>query len=249
MAIDLGKKLFRAEHLDVRPTSGVVANLAVDSALSSAGDTMMSLPIPNGGHISTGKRDLSGTAGLVHSLEIEYFAFDKAEMNIDVDATKKRVRELGKPIKIAMFGGSLFLFPHPVRELASTMTDAGATVCYDAAHVAGLIAGGTFQDPLREGAEVMSFSTHKTLFGPQGGAVAAYSKHAEALKKAVFPGVTSNHHLNNVAAKALTFAEFLQFGKTYARDVVRNAQSLAQDWPSLARRSWARRTVTRCPIR
>src|SRR5271157_2764647 len=68
MAIDLGKKLFRAEHLDVRPTSGVVANLAVYSALSSAGDTMMSLPIPNGGHISTGKRELSGTAGLVHSL-------------------------------------------------------------------------------------------------------------------------------------------------------------------------------------
>jgi len=228
MAIDLGRKLFRAEFLDVRPTSGVVANLAVYSALSSPGDTMVALPIPNGGHISHGKKDFSGSAGLVHGLEIEYFAFDKEQMNIDVDGTKKRLKELGKPIKIAMFGGSLFLFPHPVKELAPALAEAGGTVCYDAAHVAGLIAGGAFQDPLREGAEVMTFSTHKTLFGPQGGAIAATMKHAEDLKKGVFPGTTSSHHLNNVAAKAMTFAEFLQFGRVYARDVIRNAQTLAQ---------------------
>jgi glycine hydroxymethyltransferase len=228
VAIDLGKKLFGAEFIDVRPTSGVVANLAVYSALSSPGDTMMALPIPNGGHISTGKKEFSGSAGLVHGLQVEYFAFDKEQMNIDVDATKKRIKELGRPIKIAMFGGSLFLFPHPVRELVAAVAEAGGTVCYDAAHVAGLIAGRVFQDPLREGAEVMSFSTHKTLFGPQGGAIAAASKYAEELKKAVFPGTTSSHHLNNVAAKALTFAEFLQFGRSYARNVVKNAQVLAQ---------------------
>lgn len=228
MAIDLGKKLFRAEFVDVRPTSGVAANLALYSALSAPGDTMMALPIPNGGHISHGKKDFGGSAGLVHGLEIEYFAFDKEQMNIDVDGTKKRLRELGKPVKIAMFGGSLFLFPHPVKELAPALSEAGGTVCYDAAHVAGLIAGGAFQDPLREGAEVMTFSTHKTLFGPQGGAIAGTMKHAEELKKGVFPGTTSSHHLNNMAAKALTFAEFLQFGRSYARDVVRNAQTLAQ---------------------
>ncbi|HYB45304.1 MAG TPA: serine hydroxymethyltransferase [Nitrososphaerales archaeon] len=227
-AIELGKKLFRAEFVDVRPTSGVVANLALYSALSSPGDTMMALPIPNGGHISHGKKDFSGSAGLVHGLQVEYFAFDKEQMNIDVDGTKKRLRELGKPIRLAMFGGSLFLFPHPVKELAPALTEAGGTVCYDAAHVAGLIAGGAFQDPLREGAEVMTFSTHKTLFGPQGGAIAATAKHAEELKKGVFPGTTSSHHLNNMAAKALTFAEFLQFGRGYARDVIRNAQVLAQ---------------------
>ncbi|MDG7016541.1 MAG: serine hydroxymethyltransferase, partial [Nitrososphaerota archaeon] len=226
-AIDLGKKLFKADFVDVRPTSGVVANLAVYSALSSAGDTMMALPIPNGGHISTGKKEFSGSAGLVHGLQVEYFAFDKDEMNIDVDETKKRIKELGRPIKIAMFGGSLFLFPHPVKELAGAVQEAGGVVCYDAAHVAGLIAGGTFQDPLREGAEVMTLSTHKTLFGPQGGAIVSSSKFAEGLKKAVFPGTTSNHHLHSVAGKALVFAEFLEFGRAYARDVVRNAQVLA----------------------
>ena len=228
-AIALGKKLFRTEFIDVRPISGVVANLAVYSALTSAGDTMMALSIPNGGHISHGKRDFSGSAGLVHSLEIEYFAFNKDEMNIDVDLSLKRIRALKKPPKLAMFGGSLFLFPHPVKDLAPAVKDLGANVCYDAAHVIGLVAGGKFQDPLREGAEVMTFSTHKTLFGPQGGAIVASKEFADPLKKAVFPGTTSNHHLHSVAGKALVFAEFLEFGRKYAKDVVANARALAEE--------------------
>jgi glycine hydroxymethyltransferase len=225
-AIALGKKLFRADHIDVRPTSGVVANLAVYSAFTNPGDTMMALSIPNGGHISHGKKDFGGSAGAVHGLEVSYFAFDKEAMNIDVDETKKRIAALPS-LKLAMFGCSLFLFPHPVRELEQAIRDKGGAICYDAAHVAGLIAGGQFQDPLREGAQVMTFSTHKVLFGPQGGAVAAKGEYAEPLKKAVFPGLTSNHHLNNVAAKAMVFAEFLQFGHRYAKDVVANAQALA----------------------
>jgi glycine hydroxymethyltransferase len=225
-AIALGKKLFKADFIDVRPISGVVANLAVYSALSGPGDTMMALSIPNGGHISHGKKDFGGSAGLVHGLEVAYFAFDKESMNIDVDETKKRIAALPS-LKLAMFGCSLFLFPHPIKELAQAIHDKGGVICYDAAHVAGLIAGGQFQDPLREGAQVMTFSTHKVLFGPQGGAIAASGELAEPLKKAVFPGTTSNHHLHNVAAKAMVFAEFLQFGRKYAKDVVGNAQALA----------------------
>jgi len=230
-AIDLAKKLFKAEFVDVRPISGACANLAVYSALSDPGDTMVALSIPNGGHISAGKKEFSGTAGLVHGLNIEYFAFDKENMNIDVDQTKKKLRSLkseGKKLKIVMFGGSLFLFPHPVRDLVEASLEVGATPCYDAAHVAGLIAGGIFQDPLGEGAQVMSFSTHKTLFGPQGGAIVSKSQYGEALKKSVFPGTSSNHHLHSVAAKAITFAEFLQFGRAYARAVTLNAKTLAQ---------------------
>ncbi len=225
-AIALGKKLFRADFVDVRPISGVVANLAVYSALSAPGDRMMALSIPNGGHISHGKKDFSGSAGLVHSLDIDYFAFDREHMNIDVDETKKRIGA-AKKLRLAMFGGSLFLFPHPLKELAGAFKDAGVTVCYDAAHVIGLVAGGEFQDPLREGAQVMTFSTHKTLFGPQGGTVVSSAEFGEQLKKAVFPGTTSNHHLHSVAAKAMVFAEFLEFGHRYAKDVVRNAQALA----------------------
>jgi len=239
IAIDLAKRLYKAEFVDVRPTSGVGANLAVYSALTSPGDLLMALSIPNGGHISTGRREFSGSAGLVHGLQVEYFAFDKGEMNIDVDETRKRISNLsgaGKKTKMAMFGGSLFLFPHPVRELRDAIIDVGGVVCYDAAHVAGLIAGEQFQDPLREGAEVMTFSTHKTLFGPQGGAIASSKRFSEEIKKAVFPGTTSNHHLHSVAGKALAFAEFMKFGRGYARDVIRNARSLAEKLSGLGER-------------
>ena len=230
-AIDLAKKLFKAEFVDVRPVSGACANLAVYSALSDPNDTLMALSIPNGGHVSAAKKEFSGTAGLVHGLQIEYFAFDKLNMNIDVDETKKKLRALkasGCKLKIVMFGGSLLLFPQPVHELNEVIREVGATPCYDAAHVVGLIAGGQFQDPLREGADIMTFSTHKTLFGPQGGAIVAKSEYGDAIKKAVFPGTSSNHHLHGVAAKAMTFAEFLKYGRVYARDVTRNALALAE---------------------
>src|SRR5271169_763292 len=93
-AIDLAKKLFKAEFVDVRPVSGACANLAVYSTLTDPGDTMMALSIPNGGHISAGKKEFSGTAGLVHGLQIEYFSFNKEIMNIDVDETKKKMVSL-----------------------------------------------------------------------------------------------------------------------------------------------------------
>jgi glycine hydroxymethyltransferase len=231
IAIDLAKRLFKAEFADVRPISGVTANLAVYSALTEPGDVMMALSIPSGGHISMGRRQFAGTAGLVHGLTVEYFAFDPENLTIDVDGTKERVRKLeneGKTPKLAMFGGSMILFPQPVRELADFLKGYNIIVCYDAAHVAGLIAGGVFQDPLREGAEIMTCSTHKTLFGPQGGMVVAYEKYGEGIKKAVFPGVTSNHHLHSVAGKAIAMAEFLEFGREYAAAVVANAKALAQ---------------------
>ncbi|KAF6243532.1 serine hydroxymethyltransferase [Nitrosopumilus sp. b1] len=227
----LAKKLFKAEFADVRAISGVVANLAIYSAFTNPGDVMLAPSIPAGGHISHGKKEHSGTAGLVHGLEIEFYPFDAEEMTIDVDKTIQKVEELkklGRLPKMAMFGGSLFLFPHPVKELAEFLKGHGMHVNYDAAHVAGLIAGGEFQDPLREGADTMTMSTHKTLFGPQGGLVLGSEKHGDAIKKATFPGLTSSHHIHHMAAKAITFAEALEFGKDYAKDVIKNAKILAE---------------------
>ena len=227
----LAKKLFKAEFADVRSISGVVANLAIYSAFSSPGEVMLALSIPTGGHISHGRKEHSGTAGLVHGLEIEFYPFDPKKMTIDVDKTKKRIEELKKARrlpKIAMFGGSLFLFPHPVKELSSFLKSHEIHINYDAAHVAGLIAGGQFQDPLREGADTITMSTHKTLFGPQGGLVLGYEKYAEAIKKAMFPGLTSSHHIHHMAAKAITFAEALEFGKDYAKQVVKNAKAFGE---------------------
>ena len=234
--MDLAKRLFKAEFADVRPISGVVANLAIYSAFSNPGDVMIAPSIPAGGHISHGKKEHSGTAGLVHGIEIEFFAFDPEEMNIDVEKTKAKIQELdkqGKLPKIAMFGGSVFLFPHPVKELADFLKGYNIHINYDAAHVAGLIAGDQFQDPLREGVDTMTMSTHKTLFGPQGGLVLAFEKDADAIKKATFPGLTSSHHIHHMAGKAVTFAEALEFGKEYASQTIKNAKLLAAELANL----------------
>jgi glycine hydroxymethyltransferase len=192
---------------------------------------MMALSIPCGGHITMGKKKLGGTAGAVHGLNVEYLALDYKELNIDVDRTKERLKRLvseGKTPKLVMFGASVFPFPHPVKELAEVFHEVGATVGYDAAHVAGLIAGRCFQDPLREGADVMSLSTHKTFFGPQHGSVASWEKYSERIKRATFPGMVSNHHLHAVAAVAIACAELLEFGEEYAKQVIKNAKALAQ---------------------
>jgi len=230
--MELAQKLFKAEFADVRSVSGVVANLAIYSAYSNPGDVMIASSIPAGGHISHGKKEHSGTAGLVHGLDIEFFAFDPEEMTLDVDKTKAKVEDLksqSRLPKIAMFGGSVFLFPHPVKELADFLKGHDMHVNYDAAHVAGLIAGGKFQDPLREGTDTMTMSTHKTLFGPQGGLVLGFEKHAEPIKKAMFPGLTSSHHIHHMGAKAVAFAEALEFGKDYAEQTIKNAKALASE--------------------
>ena len=227
---DLARSVFKAEFADCRATSGVVANLAIYSAFSNPGDTMIASSIPTGGHISHGKKEHSGTAGLVHGLVIEHFPFSKENMTIDVELTKKKIDTMiseGKGPKIAMFGGSLFLFPHPVKELSEFLHERNVYINYDGAHVAGLIAGGQFQDPLREGVDSMTMSSHKTLWGPQGGIIVSVEKYSDPIKKAIFPGNTSSHHLHHVAGKAVALAESLEFGEEYAKQVIKNAKMLA----------------------
>jgi len=228
---DLARKVFKAEFADCRATSGVVANLAIYSGFTYPGDYMLATSIPNGGHISHGKKEHYGTAGHVCGLNIEYFPFSRDEMTIDVDATKKKILDMdkdGKSPKMVMFGGSLFLFPHPVKELSEFMHERKMYVNYDGAHVAGLIAGGQFQDPLREGVDSMTMSSHKTLWGPQGGIIVSVEKHSEIIKKSIFPGNTSSHHLHHVAGKAIALAEVMEFGEDYAKQVIKNAKKLAE---------------------
>ncbi len=232
MAIDLGKRVFRAEFVDVRPISGVVANLVAYSTFAEPGDLMVALAIPHGGHISHGKLKWGGTAGVVRGLDVERYEFDEDNFQIDVDATAKRLkkveREEKKRPRLFLLGASVFLFPHPVKEIRELANEYGAAVVYDAAHVAGLIAGGKFQDPLREGADCMTLSTHKTLAGPQHGMVVSWEKYAEKLKQVAFPGLLSNHHLHAVAGVAIALAEALAFYREYAEQIVRNSKALAQ---------------------
>jgi glycine hydroxymethyltransferase len=227
LAMDLARQLFKAEHANVQPISGAVANLSMYTALTDPGDTMMCLSIASGGHITMGKKKFGGAAGAVHGLEVEYLPFDEKRMNIDADAAAEKIAEV-KP-KLVIFGGSVFLFPHPVKELSAVAKEHGARVAYDAAHVIGLIGGGQFQDPLREGAEVVTCSTHKTFPGPQHGMILCTKELADPINQAVFPGMVSNHHLHAVAGVAVTLAEMLEFGKDYMAQVVKNAKVLGKE--------------------
>lgn len=231
-AVELGKAVFNAEFVDVRPISGVVANLVAYSAFARPGDMMVALAIPHGGHISHGKEKWGGTAGVVRGLDVERYEFDEENFEIDVDGTAKRLRkiesEAGKRPRLFMLGASVFLFPHPVKEIRQLADEYGAYVVYDAAHVAGLIAGGRFQDPLREGADCVTMSTHKTLAGPQHGMVVSWNKYSEKLKQVAFPGLLSNHHLHAVAGLAIALAEALAFYEEYAQKIIRNSKVLAE---------------------
>jgi glycine hydroxymethyltransferase len=222
---ELARRLFRCSHADVRPISGTNANLAVLFALAEPGDTLTSVALSDGAHISTAK---FGSVG-VRGCKTVTYPFDRRNMNLDVDGTVKLLREV-RP-KIALFGQSVFLFPTPLRELRDALQEVGCPVWYDAAHVLGLIAGGEFQDPFREGVDIITGSTHKTLPGPQHGILLAEppdDKVAKRLLRGVFPGVVSNHHLHAMAALGITLAEHIEFGRDYASQVVRNARALGQ---------------------
>ncbi len=230
---ELMKDLFGADFVDVRPISGTVANLATFKGLSTTthNSKMVVAPVNFGTHIS---HDYTGLAGQVVGLETIDHAFDPEEMNIDPDQSAKIIKA-AKP-GIVTFGGSLYLFPHPVKELAEAAHDVGAFIVYDAAHVLGLLAGGEFQNPFKEGADFVTGSTHKTFPGPQGGIVLAKLENrrgeiskrrqaaAEAVQRGVFPLSVSNHHLRRLPALGLAAVEMWAFGKEYARQIVRNAR-------------------------
>ncbi len=225
LTLDLARRLFRCSFADVRPISGTVANLAVLKALAEPGAPVGTSRLADGAHISSAAFGAFGLRGVAPV----YYAWDEARMTIDVPRTRAILRD-ARP-KLCLFGLSLFLFPMPIDELRSTLEEIGAVGWYDGAHVLGLIAGGTFQDPLREGCQVISASTHKTLPGPQHGILLAEGRDPEIyrrLQSGAFPGVTSNHHLHAMAALAVSLAEHLEFGREYAARTVANARALGQ---------------------
>jgi glycine hydroxymethyltransferase len=215
----------------VRIVSGTHANLATFKGLSLASKNrkMVVTPLSCGAHIS---HDYTGLAGNVLGLENINHVYNIDELNIDVERSIDVIRA-AKP-GIVTFGGSLFLFPHPVKELRAACEEVGAYVAYDASHVLGLIAGGIFQDPLREGADFITSSTHKTFPGPQGGVVMGNhnsQRMEKAIKKiqfAIFPLSASNTHLGRLPALGIAALEMKIFGNELARQTVKNAQTAGQ---------------------
>jgi len=218
------KKHFGANFADVRPISGTIANYAAFSAISERGDKILSLGIENGSHVSHEKAGAAGFLGL----EIENLEYNEdCTMNLEKSAAK--ILET-KP-RFIVIGGSVILFPQPIKELRQVCDKVGAKIIYDAAHVLGLIAAGAFQDPLKEGADIITTSTHKTFPGPQGGMILGNvdEKTAKTIQLRVFPGFSSNHHLHRIPALYGVLREMQEFGKDYAGQIVKNAQALAKE--------------------
>jgi glycine hydroxymethyltransferase len=216
--------LFRADRVDVRLPSGTLANEAAFSALVPHGTTAMAHGLDGGGHISHARFGALGKRA-ARILELPRLAD-----GYRLDAPRARDMIRAERPGIVVLGRSLFLFPEPIRELKEACIDVGATILYDASHVLGLVAGGEFQDPLGEGADLLTASTHKTYFGPQRGMIAARGKDEEFWKpidRAVFPGVTSNHHLFSLPSLHAASLEVREFGASYAQAIVRNARALA----------------------
>jgi len=225
IGIDLAKKVFNANFANIQSISGTVSNIAALKALAKPGDKITAVSTADGGHISHARM---GAVGL-RDLDLSTYPWDIDRMEPDVDGACKLIREINP--KVCLIGQSVFLFPTPLKEIAAAAHEVGAKVMYDGAHVLGLIAGGQFQDPLREGADIMTGSSHKTFPGPQGGFLLSSSKDDSMHRKlnnAIFPGTCSSYHLHHVAGKVIALAEFEEYGETYARDIVRNAQALGQ---------------------
>ncbi len=224
LGIELAREVFGASFANIQSISGTVSNIGALKALAKPGDNITAVSTADGGHISHARM---GAVGL-RDLTLTTYPWDEDRMEPDVDAACKTIREV-EP-KVALFGQSVFLFPTPMKEMAAAAKEVGASVMYDGAHVLGLIAGGQFQDPLREGADVMTGSSHKTFPGPQGGFLLSSSEDPafhRKLNNAMFPGVCSSYHLHHVAGKVMALAEFKEYGAAYAKDIVANAQAFA----------------------
>jgi len=222
---EIFRKKFNTRYVDVRPISGGIANLVVYAAFTKPGDIFVSLGIPNGAHVSSTQWGLAGVRGLKNIDMV----FDAKKMNVNVEKTVKLINKVNP--KLVMFGASMFLFPEPIKEIREGIGEK-IKIVYDAAHVFGLIYNKEFQKPLEEGADIITSSTHKTFQGPQGGIVIGNKNLAkedwEKIQTATFPGILSNTHIHRFPALAITALEMDEFGKEYAKQVIKNAKALAR---------------------
>lgn len=221
LAIERVKELFGAEHANVQPHSGASANMAVYLGLLNAGDTVLGLSLDHGGHLTHGSP--VNASGIFY--DFKSYGVTAGEELIDFD----NVRELAlkhRP-KMIVAGTTSYprrINPEPFREIAD---EVGALLMFDIAHLAGLVAGGAHPNPVPY-ADVVTFTTHKTLRGPRGGCILSKAKHAQAIDKAVFPGSQGGPLEHAVAAKAVAFREALDPSfRVYAHQIVKNAAALA----------------------
>lgn len=223
VAAALAREVFGARHAEVRLPSGATANLTAFLAAGSPGDVLVAPPPSIGGHVT---HHADGAAGLVGFTTLAA-PVDPSRHTVDVDRLATQVRT-HRPTVVTV-GTSCNLLPHPVTAIREVADAVGATVVFDAAHVAGLVAGGAWPNPLHEGAHVVTMSTYKSLAGPAGGLlVTDDDRLAERIESIAFPGLTANFDVGRVAALAATLAGWREDGAAYAAAMVATGAAFGQ---------------------
>ncbi|MDQ2094688.1 serine hydroxymethyltransferase [Rhodalgimonas zhirmunskyi] len=220
---ELAAEVFNAKYAEIRVPSGAIANLYGFMALTKPGDQIIVPPAKIGGHVT---HHIGGCAGL-YGLEIHEAPVDADGYSVDLEG----LRDLAAKVKprVITIGGSLNLFEHPVREIRKIADETGAYVLFDAAHQCGIIAGQAWENPLAEGAHLMTMSTYKSLGGPPSGLIVTNEAEiAKRLDSIAFPGMTANFDAAKSAALAMALLDWKDHGKAYARAMIETAQALAK---------------------
>ncbi len=222
VAAELAAQVFDAPYAEIRVGSGALANLYVFMACCQPGDTIIAPPPEIGGHVT---HHAAGAAGL-YGLKTVPAPVQADGYTVDVAALRALAQQL-RP-KLITLGGSLNLFPHPVAQVREIADAVGARLMFDAAHLSGMVAGRAWANPLREGAQVMTMSTYKSLGGPPGGLIvgndAALFERIDAI---AYPGLTANFDAGKTAALAMGLLDWVEHGRAYARAMQETARALA----------------------
>lgn len=222
IARDRAKELFGAEHVNVQPHSGAQANMAVYLAALKPGDTVLGMNLAHGGHLTHGSP--VNASGLLYN----FVAYGVQEDTFLIDYDEVRKAAFKHRPRMIVAGASAYPRIIDFEKLASIANDVGALFMVDMAHIAGLVAAGLHPSPVPH-AHFVTTTTHKTLRGPRGGMILCRKAWAAAIDKAVFPGSQGGPLMHVIASKAVAFGEALQPSfKTYAQNVVKNAQVLAE---------------------
>lgn len=226
LASELARRVFRCAYAETRMLSGAMANLAVYMATTRPGDVIFSLPPSAGGHATHQPFAAPGLYGLdVRPIPL---LTDEATATwrVDLDALAAAVWD-ARP-RLIVLGGSLAFAPYPIHEVAALAREVGARLLFDAAHLSLLVAGEEFQQPLREGADIITGSTYKALGGPPGGLILTNDADLAArLDTIAYPGLTANNDLGRIAALAVALNDLVVYAHEYAACCVETAQALA----------------------
>jgi len=223
-AEEAAREVFKARYACVQPLSGHIAAMIAIASCTKRGDKLMAIPPEHGGYDGYAQSYIPDLLGLRAST----LPYDEDLGNIDTDGTVRRIRK-EKPA-LVILGASYLLFPYDMGPVVDACKSVGAKLAYDGSHVLGLIAGGEFQKPLKEGADVLYGSTHKSFFGPQGGLVVTDSKDMDAgIRRNLTWRLVDNVHWNRVASLGHALLEMRKFGPQYARQVIKNSQRLGKE--------------------